>query len=86
MKQTQEDSFLIAPAKLIKMRVKKSNNRTGGNIIKSVGTENYMVKDTPCLIPKENMGFFTNMQKQSQHSSFGDFPNPFNAFWKRPKN
>jgi hypothetical protein len=44
-----------------------------------------MVKDTPCLIPKENIGIFSHMQKQSQQSSFGDFPNLFNAFWKRPK-
>lgn len=66
------------------MKIKKTNRRNS-NVIKQVGSENYMVKDTPCLIPKQNMGFFTTMQKQSQHSSFGDFPNPFNAFWKSPK-
>lgn len=66
------------------MKIKKnSGNRHG--IIRQVGSENYMVKDTPCLIPKENIGIFSHMQKQSQQSSFGDFPNLFNAFWKRPK-
>ena len=67
------------------MKIKKTKGRSNSNIIKSMGTENYLVKDTPCLIPKENMKFFTNMQKQSQFSSFGNFPNPFNAWWKRPK-
>lgn len=65
-------------------KIKRNNNNgSSSGIIKQVGSENYMVKDTPCLIPKENMKMFTNLQKQSQHSSFGDFPNPFDAFWKK---
>lgn len=48
---------------------------------KKIG-DNYLVKDTPCLIPKENIRAFNNMRRQAGVSSFGDFPNPFNAFWK----
>lgn len=44
--------------------------------------DNYVVKDTPCLIPKENIRAFNAMRKQSQVSSFGNYPNPFDIFWK----
>ena len=68
---------------MAKIKRNKPGNGNYSGIIKQVGSENYMVKDTPCLIPKENMKMFTNLQKQSQQSSFGDFPNPYDAFWKK---
>ena len=63
--------------------IKKHNSSSSGTgIIGSVGDQqNYIVMDTPCLIPKENIKFFNNLQKEAQHSSFGDYPNPFNSFW-----
>lgn len=68
---------------MAKIKRNKPGNSNLSGIIRQVGTENYMVKDTPCLIPKENMKMFTSLQKQSQHSSFGDFPNPYDALWKK---
>ena len=39
-------------------KIKRNKPGNGSGIIKQVGSENYMVKDTPCLIPKENMKMF----------------------------
>ena len=68
------------------IRRKGSGNSSGtrkpNGVVGTAGTENYFVKDTPCLIPKQNMSFFNTMQQASQHSSFGNYPNPFDAFWK----
>lgn len=61
---------------------KKAEDGSMYGVIGQVGTQNYLVKDTPCLMPKENMKFFNTMRKNSDKSSFGDFPNPFNVFWK----
>ena len=64
----------------------KNNNTKHGSsdILGMVGT-NYKVKDTPCLIPQENIRQFRDMQKQAQKSSFGNWPNPFNAWWRPSK-
>jgi hypothetical protein len=43
------------------MAKKKSGN---SDILGMVGT-NYKVKDTPCLIPQENIRQFRDMQKQA---------------------
>jgi hypothetical protein len=66
------------------MSNKKNNNKGTSPIIGTVGM-NYKVQDTPCLIPKENIQMFHELQRQSQHSSFGNFPNPYDAFWPKPK-
>ena len=64
-------------------KIRKGTGKTGSpaGVIGTVG-DNYIVKDTPCLIPKENMKFLNAMKQSSQRSTFGDYPNPFNAFWK----
>ena len=67
-----------------KMAAKKKKSAAAYGII-GVSGDNFVVKDTPCLIPKENMKMFHTMQKQSGVSSFGDFPNPFNSFWNGKK-
>lgn len=65
------------------MADKKKNTTQYPGVIRQVG-QNYLVKDTPCLVPKENMKFFTRMQKTTQQSSFPGWPNPYDAFWKKP--
>lgn len=62
----------------------KDNKHNGYGIEGMVGT-NYRVKDTPCLIPQENIRQFAHMQQQAQKSSFGNWPNPFNMWWPKPK-
>ena len=42
------------------MADKKKNTTQYPGVIRQVG-QNYLVKDTPCLVPKENMKFFTQM-------------------------
>ena len=69
---------------ITKMATKKKKSAAAYGII-GVSGDNFVVKDTPCLIPKENMKMFHTMQKQSSVSSFGDFPNPFNSFWNGKK-
>lgn len=62
-------------------KIKRKKDCSMNGVIGKIGSDNYMVKDTPCLIPKENMKFFNTMRKTAGVSSFGNFPNPFNAFW-----
>jgi len=62
-------------------KISKSNSDSSG-VIRMIGDAGYLVKDTPCLIPKENMPMFNAMRKTAGVSSFGNYPNPFNVFWK----
>ena len=62
-------------------KIKKKKDCSMNGVVGKVRNDNYMVKDTPCLIPKENMKFFNTMRKNAGVSSFGNFPNPFNVFW-----
>lgn len=51
---------------------KKKKN---GNILGSIG-DNYIVKDCPVLIPKQNMKMFSVFQKASNTTNtFGNWPN-----------
>lgn len=61
-----------------------SNGGSATGVIGHIG-DNCVVKDVPCLLPKENMDMFNKMQKASSQCSFGSYPNPFNAFWKGQK-
>lgn len=72
---------------MAKIRKTTTGKKTGSSDSRIMGTlgQNYLVRDVPCLLPKENMSFFTDMQRQAQHSSFGNFPNPYNAWWPKPK-
>lgn len=58
---------------------KKKNDYNMFGVMGKIG-DNYVVRDTPCLIPKENMRIFNAMRKQSNVSSFGNYPSPFNIW------
>lgn len=63
-------------------KIKKKGNSNPTGAIRMIGDAGYLVQDTPCLIPKENMQMFNAMRKNANVSSFGNYPNPFNVFWK----
>ena len=47
---------------ITEMATKKKKSAAAYGII-GVSGDNFVVKDTPCLIPKENMKMFHTMQK-----------------------
>lgn len=62
----------------------KKDTHKGVNIIGQVG-DNYIVKDCPCLIPKQNMKAFAMMKNSSDTTStFGQWPSPFDN-WRNKK-
>lgn len=68
-------------------KIKNKGASNGGSVSTVSGHIgcNNVVKDMPCLLPQENMKMFTQMQKAAGVSSFGNYPNPFNAFWSGQK-
>lgn len=52
--------------------MKKTNNITG-----TIGDMNYTVKDCPFHMPKENMPFFTMMQKACADSEISTYGNSY---------
>jgi len=57
--------------------------KVDGNMFGVVGKigDNYVVRDTPCLMPKENMRMFNTMRKNcGSTSSFGNWPSPFDIW------
>jgi hypothetical protein len=62
----------------------KKDTHKGVNIIGQVG-DNYIVKDCPCLIPKQNIKAFSMMENGSDTTStFGQWPSPFDN-WRNKK-
>ena len=56
------------------------NNGSASGVVGHIG-DNCVVKDMPCLIPKENMKFLNQMQKNAGQQPFPGWPSPFHAFW-----
>ena len=47
------------------------------NILGTIGTENYKMKDCPFYLPKENINIFTSMQKAGAETKY---PNSGNVY------
>lgn len=65
----------------IKIKSGTGNSGSPKGVTGNIG-QNYVVKDTPCLMPKENMKMFNAMQANAEHSMFSDYPSPYNNWWK----
>ena len=51
--------------------------KSQSNVMGTIGTENYRVKDCPFHLPKENIGFFTQMQKAAAASEVTTYGNSY---------
>lgn len=49
-------------------------------VIGTIGS-NYVVKNMPCLMPKENMKMFNAMQADCNKQPFNGLKGPFDNFW-----
>lgn len=57
--------------------MKKTNQSHSGNVTGSIGDMNYTMKDCPFHMPKENLKFFTMMQKASDNSVVSTYGNSY---------
>ena len=53
-------------------------NKLNKNIIGKIGTEGgYLINQCPVLIPKENIRFFTKMQKACSKNPYANYGNAY---------
>lgn len=86
LKSTKKDKYKNGSSIFIMAKSnKKSETYNGVNIVGTVG-DNYIVKDCPCLIPKQNIKAFSMMKKGSDTTStFGQWPSPYDNWHPEKK-